>query len=203
MWHFVHSSSSDKARVMVAVQAAAAAAAAATAAAAAAAVVTLFLPSLYHTQISPKSSRNPVAHVAGHGAETMAPLPSSFVRTIYPKGITANPQTENLDVGGFDSSRESKGWNSHAHSEFPRNVNSEILGLRIRSLRIDRAVSSHRFRGERGSRIPTSGPRARVRNPGSRPIRCPQAMEVEGVFVVCLIYVLPVVCVYIYIERER
>ena len=49
-------------------------------------------------------------------------------------------QTENLDFRGFDLKQllHFKGWNSEVNRELSRKLDSEILCLRILSLRIDR-----------------------------------------------------------------
>ena len=51
-------------------------------------------------------------------------------------GLSANPKTNNLDFRAFDSINSL--ILTQVHREFPINLQSVILSLRIRSVRIDR-----------------------------------------------------------------
>ena len=66
---------------------------------------------------------------------------AGFNRHSAPRTVV-NPHTVNLDPRRFESSRSSisRGWNSQVLRESPRHLDSEILGLRMPGMRIDRAL---------------------------------------------------------------
>ena len=72
-------------------------------------------------------SARPVSEVGGGGRASLPLL--SFHLPASRNRITANLRTKTLDFRGFDSGviLIVKGWNFHAHWEFPRNYESTNL----------------------------------------------------------------------------